>query len=87
MWQAVWLFLFYLVFDFLFGLYMLAYNKGKKWTASTLSTIITVAGILGTVEVFKYGLELLIPIGLGVFWGTFLSLVAKEIYQKDENRQ
>jgi hypothetical protein len=67
------LFIFYLAFDILYARFLFAFNNSKAVEAGLYSAVITVMGIFGFIEANK-NLWNIIPIALGCFIGTFLSV-------------
>jgi len=70
---AILLFVFYLVFDFLYAHYIMAVGDHKAFKAATISAILIIMSLYGTIEVIK-NYWMIIPVVAGSFLGTFLTV-------------
>jgi uncharacterized membrane protein YfcA len=72
-WTCLLLFVVYLIFDILSTLYLRAVSELKAGKASTLSTILFLMSIYGTIEYIN-NFVYIIPIAIGGFLGSYITI-------------
>lgn len=70
---AIILFVFYLVFDILYAQYIIAVGESKAVKSATISAILIVLSLYGTIEVVK-NYWYIIPVAMGCWLGTYLTI-------------
>jgi putative effector of murein hydrolase len=80
------LFVFYLVLDMLYAHYILALTESKAFKSAITSSIIMAMSLFGTIEIIRNHWNA-IPIIIGCFCGTYLTVRLKQLKQIDRSTE
>lgn len=80
------LFVFYLVLDMLYAHYILALTESKAFKSAITSSIIMGMSLFGTIEIIRNHWNA-IPIIIGCFCGTYLTVRLKQLKQIDRSTE
>ncbi|HPI69257.1 MAG TPA: hypothetical protein PLV06_11410 [Bacteroidales bacterium] len=78
------LFVFYLVLDMLYAHYILALTESKAFKSAITSSIIMGMSLFGTIEIIRNHWNA-IPIIIGCFCGTYLTVKLQQLKQVDRS--
>lgn len=79
------LFIFYLILDVLYAYYIIALTELKAFKSSLTSAVIMGMSLFGTIEVIKDHWNA-VPIILGCFCGTYISVMLKKSKENSMSR-
>ena len=80
------LFAFYLVFDMLYAYYILALTESKAFKSAITSAIIMGMSLFGTIEIIRNHWNA-IPIIIGCFCGSYLTVKLQQLKQADTSTE